>query len=423
MSLPNSFGILPRVTVFGQSHDAQIGTLIEGLPPGIVLDMEQITTLLQRRKGGDNALTTSRKEADIPQIQTGVKDGITTGRPLKVTFTNRDTRSGDYEQFRTIPRPSHADYLAILKYGNAHDIAGGGRFSGRLTLPLCFAGAICLQILDSQGIAIHACLTEVAGKCDDFETSIIRAREDNDSVGGVVEFVATGLPAGVGQHPFGGVEPLLSHLLFAIPGARGVEFGEGFGAARMRGSEHNDPWICKSDGLVRTATNHAGGIVAGMTTGMPVVGRVAFKPTASIGLPQKTLNLTTGQTETLVIKGRHDPCIALRAIPVVEATVAIGLLNLINLDSRKEDEGGGLDGLRHRIDALDDTISELFYRRMELVEHIRAYKSQTDTPVRDRKREQEIIERLSRNVTDDDATDLANLYQTIFEISRRRQTR
>ncbi|MCL2492269.1 MAG: chorismate synthase, partial [Coriobacteriia bacterium] len=227
-------GLLPRVTLFGQSHDPEVGVIIEGLPSGIALDEEFIDKLLERRRPGTDAQVTARKEADIPHIEAGVVNGVTTGGPIRTTFANTNIRSGDYEQFKKIPRPSHADHLAMQKYGDAHDIAGGGRFSARLTLPLTYAGAICLQILKERTIEVRARLVEVEGSKEDLSEHILDAKNVGDSVGGIVEVQVDGLPPGIGEHPFGGVEPVLAHLLFSIPGVRGVEFGAGFSAALMR---------------------------------------------------------------------------------------------------------------------------------------------------------------------------------------------
>jgi chorismate synthase len=421
----NSFGLLPRITIFGQSHDPEIGVVIDGLPAGIALDMNAIHALLGRRRPGQSNLMTPREETDEPCIETGIKDGVTTGQQMRVTFKNSDTQSRDYEQFKTIPRPSHADYIATQKYGEKHDIAGGGRFSGRLTLPLCFAGAVCMQILRDLGIEIQAELDEVEGVRENLEERIIRARKDKDSVGGVVELIATGLPQGVGEHPFCGVEPMLSQILFAIPGVRGVEFGAGFKATYMRGSEHNDCWVVSSEGSLETATNNTGGVVAGMTTGMPLVLRVAFKPTPSIGRPQVTANLATGQPEELVITGRHDPCIAIRAVPVVEAAVAIGLLTLINLDSAQDETPASTDDelakLRKEIDAIDVELIRLLNQRMSISNRIGMSKMKQNMRVHDSKREKEIIERVREGASPEDARYIEEIYTKIFEWSRERQ--
>ena len=415
----NSFGILPRITVFGQSHDPEIGVLIDGLPRGLKLDMELIESLLERRRPGQSNLTTPRSETDTPQIETGIKDGVTTGRQMRVTFKNSDTRGKDYDRFRVTPRPSHADYLAVRKYGAEHDIAGGGRFSGRLTLPITFAGALCLQILREQGIEIHAKLIEVEGAREGFEKRIIRASHEGDSVGGVVELVATGLKSGIGEHPYSGVEPTLSQILFAIPGVRGVEFGAGFKAAQMRGSAHNDPWIADGEGSLKTVTNNAGGVVAGMTTGMDLIVRVAFKPTPSIACGQLTANIETGKQEVLAITGRHDPCIAVRGVPVVEAACAIGLLNLINLDST---EGATeLEGLRGQINTLDDEIARLYEKRILVAQKIAHHKKTHDIVGYDPGREQEILDRLTSGKAGEVADHITQLYALIFDLSRGKQ--
>ena len=415
----NSFGISPRVTIFGQSHDPEIGARITGLPAGMHIDHDALEDLLERRRPGKSALTTPRKETDAPHIVSGITDGVLDGSALSVVFHNSDTRNADYERFKTTPRPSHADYVATQKYGDGHSIAGGGRFSGRLTLPLCYAGALCLQVLHEQGIEVTARLVEVGGSALDIEQCILDAAADGNSVGGIIELTVTDLPAGIGEHPFAGVEPVLSQLFFAIPGVRGVEFGAGFRAATMRGSEHNDSWILTDEGEVRTASNHAGGVVAGMTTGMPLVARIAFKPTPSIACGQETLNLESGKQEMLAVTGRHDPCIAVRAVPVVEAAAAIGLLNLINLDSSvRSDE---LADLRSSIDTLDIELIRLINTRMDISEKIGQYKTERNMPIHHPEREQEIIDRLREGTSPEIAEYIEELYGKIFEWSRKRQ--
>lgn len=325
----NSFGRLFRISIFGESHGEMVGVTLDGVPAGIPLNEESFAADLARRKSGKRG-TTPRKESDAPHLVSGVFNGFTTGAPLTVVFYNKNTLSGDYRNLVTHPRPSHADWVAMQKYKGFADYRGGGHFSGRLTLGLVTAGVVAKLILNTlfpQQVNIQSSLNEVGG-CNDpekFAEIIEQALRSQDSVGGIIECTATGLPAGIGEPFFDSVESVMSHLLYAIPAVKGVEFGLGFGSAKLRGSENNDP-IAAPDG--RTVTNHAGGIVGGITNGNPIVIRVAIKPTASISTPQITLNTETGTPEKLIIKGRHDACIAMRAGVVVEAAVAAALCDL-----------------------------------------------------------------------------------------------
>ena len=343
-------GAVLRLSVFGQSHAEAVGMTLEGLPAGVPVDLDVLQIFLNRRAPGRNDWSTSRREEDCPEFLCGLKDGKTCGAPLTAIIRNRNTRSSDYEQLRCLPRPGHADYTAQLRYGGFQDVAGGGHFSGRLTAPLCIAGGILLQMLDAKGIRVEARIRAIAGIRDDspftesvaekafptvsdeageqMKAAIQAARAEGDSVGGIVECVIRGVPGGLGSPMFDGVENRIARLAFAIPAVKGIEFGSGFQAAEMRGSENNDPYTVE-DGRVVTGTNHAGGILGGITTGMPVVFRVAVKPTPSIASPQQTVNLDTMQPETLRITGRHDPCIVPRAVPVVEAVAAIAVADLI----------------------------------------------------------------------------------------------
>lgn len=344
-----------QVSVFGQSHSKAIGAVIDGLPAGFLVDEEKVNAFMARRAPGKAKFSTSRKEPDSPVVLSGLLDGVTCGAPLGVMIENTNTRSQDYDNLRLTPRPAHSDYAAAVRYNGFNDIAGGGHFSGRLTAPLCFAGAICLQILEEKGVQVRAHIASVAGiedapfdkvhvQTDDvaakpfpvlsdeqgakMQTAIEEARMDCDSVGGVIECAVVGLPAGVGDPMFDGVENRLAKNLFGIPAVKGLEFGSGFAGSALRGSENNDPF-CVENGEIRTATNNHGGILGGITSGMPVVFRVAIKPTASISKPQQSVNLETKTEETLRIVGRHDPCIVPRAVPVVEAVTAITVLDML----------------------------------------------------------------------------------------------
>ena len=350
-----------HVSIFGQSHSEAIGVSVDGLPAGEQVDLEELDRFLQRRAPGRSDTSTPRKEADKPRILCGLVDGVTCGAPLAAVIENTNTRSRDYDRLKDVPRPGHADYTAQVRYGGFQDVRGGGHFSGRLTAPLCVAGGIALQILARRGIQVAAHILSVAEIADRpfdpmgeqgevldrvrrapfpvleekagerMRKAILEAREQRDSVGGVVECIAAGLPAGVGDPMFGGMESRLAAALFGIPAVKGVEFGAGFGAARMRGSEHNDPYQLQ-DGRITTMTNHAGGILGGITNGMPLVFRCAFKPTPSIAREQDSVSLSRLEPEKLSVEGRHDPCIVPRAVPVVEAAAALVLLDVL-LDS------------------------------------------------------------------------------------------
>ena len=321
----NSWGNRFRVTLWGESHGAQVGVTIDGVPAGIPVAEGDFEADLARRRSGA-AGTTPRKESDAPHIVSGVYRGYTTGAPLTVEFLNENTRSGDYSSLETHPRPSHADWVAMKKYHGYNDPRGGGHFSGRITLALVAAGVVAKKIL-GEGVKFTTEITEIGGCADKerFGEIIEHARMEQDSVGGVVECRAEGVAAGLGEPFFDSAESLIAHLLFSVPAVKGVEFGSGFAAARMRGSEHNDPIV---DAEGHTATNHAGGIVGGITNSNAIVVRAAVKPTASISREQQTYNCADGRIETLVIKGRHDVCITLRAAVVVEAATAIALADL-----------------------------------------------------------------------------------------------
>lgn len=321
----NSWGDRFRLSIWGESHGQQVGVSIDGVPAGIALSEEDFTADLERRRAGA-AGTTPRKESDTPHIVSGVYNGFTTGSPLTIEFLNENTRSGDYRNLTIHPRPSHADWVAQQKWGGYNDPRGGGHFSGRITLGMVAAGVVAKKILGEE-VKFSTNIIEIGGSRDkeQWDAIISSAQQSQDSVGGVVECRVQGIKAGLGEPFFDSVESLAAHLLFSVPAVKGVEFGAGFDAARMRGSEHNDP-IISADGT--TATNHAGGIVGGITNGNEIVARVAIKPTASIAQPQQTLNFESGKVEELVIKGRHDVCITLRAAVVAEAALAIALADL-----------------------------------------------------------------------------------------------
>lgn len=329
--MSNTIGDRYRFTIWGQSHAPAIGVTIEGLPAGFCPDMGRLQRFLARRAPGSTPFATPRKEADAPEILSGLADGVTCGAPLTAVIHNTNTRSGDYDELRRIPRPGHADYPAYVKYGSARDVAGGGQFSGRLTAPLCIAGGLAIQLLEERGIRIHARIAMVGGETepDAMTAKMQQAKDAGDSVGGMIECVCEGIPAGLGDPMFDGMENRIARLVFGIPAVKGVEFGAGFGVASMLGSENNDPYYFDETGAVRTRTNHAGGILGGITNGAPIVFRAAFKPTPSIGIEQDSVDLSTGENTKLTVRGRHDPCIVVRAVPVVEAAAACAILDAL----------------------------------------------------------------------------------------------
>ncbi len=356
--MSSEFGKILKVSIFGQSHGEGIGVVMDGLPPGESLDLAAIDAFMSRRAPGRSPLSTPRQEADKPEFISGLLGNLTCGAPLCAMIRNRDIRSGDYERLRDIPRPGHADYPATIRYKGAQDIRGGGHFSGRLTAPLCIAGAICLQLLAKRGITIGAHIAAVAEIDDDplpeqgltaeflqqvsskpfavindaagekMQQAILAAAEDEDSVGGIIECCAINFPAGIGNPMYEGLDNRLAQAIFGIPAIKGLEFGSGFAGSRLRGSANNDPWILQ-DGKVRTTSNHHGGILGGLSSGMPLVYRVAVKPTPSIAKTQPSVSLSRQENTPLSIKGRHDPCIVPRAIPCLEAVTAIVLLDLL----------------------------------------------------------------------------------------------
>ncbi len=354
--MSSSFGENIRVSIFGQSHSDAIGVTVDGLPAGEKIDLAQLQRFLDRRAPGRNDYSTTRREADVPEILCGLKDGLTCGAPLTAIIRNGDVRSQDYEALRTTPRPGHADFTAQVKYGGAQDAAGGGHFSGRLTAPLCIAGGICLQLLAREGITVISRIASIAGVADEGEltgstaekdfpvvsdvrgeemrAAIEAARTEGDSVGGVIECAVLGVPAGLGDPMFDGMENRIAAVVFGIPAVKGIEFGAGFAAAAMRGSEHNDAFALQ-DGRVVTKTNHCGGILGGITTGMPISFRAAVKPTPSLAREQESVDLDMMQIVKLRVGGRHDPCIVPRAVPCVEAAAAIAVYDAL-LSRRRE---------------------------------------------------------------------------------------
>ena len=326
----NSFGRIFKVHIFGESHGESVGLVIDGCPAGLDLSQDDFSVDIERRKGGQQKGTTPRKEDDIPLFKSGVFNNKTTGAPIAIFFENKNTRSGDYEKQRAVPRPGHADFVANKKFGGFEDFRGGGHFSGRLTVCLVAAGVVARKLLKS--IDVKASILEIGGEAD-LEKGLQNAIDAKDSIGGIVECRVTGLPIGLGEPFFDSVESVLSHAVFSIPAVRGIEFGTGFAAAKMFGSKHNDSI---EDVSGKTATNHAGGIVGGITNGNELVFRIAIKPTSSTPKEQNTLNWETGEVESFSVKGRHDLCIALRVPVVLEAVTAMTLADLLLLEQRIE---------------------------------------------------------------------------------------
>ena len=357
--MSSTYGDKIKISVFGESHGNGIGVVIDGLPAGVKIDMDKVLVQMSRRAPGKDKTATPRKEADLPKVLSGMLGDTLTGAPLCAVIENTNTRSSDYGNLLTCPRPGHSDYTAFVKYNASNDIRGGGHFSGRITAPIVFAGAICRQILEQKGIKIAAHIKSIGNVCDDsfnpvcIDDKLIEklnnstfalindgaeekmrecvedARMNLDSTGGTIECAVTGIEAGFGEPMFEGVEGVIAKAVFGVPAIKGIEFGKGFELAKMRGSESNDPFEYKN-GKVVTTTNNCGGILGGITNGMPILFTAAVKPTPSISQKQRTVDLQTKQNTTLEIHGRHDPCIVPRAVPVIEAVTAVAIINLID---------------------------------------------------------------------------------------------
>ena len=354
--MSSTYGERLKLSIFGQSHGTAIGMTLDGIPAGLPIDLDVLQLFLNRRAPGQHSYSTTRREEDRPEFLSGIVNGHTCGSPISAVIYNKNTRSADYENLKDCPRPGHADYTAQIKYDGFQDAAGGGHFSGRLTAPLCIAGGLCKQWLELKGIQIGARIQSIAGISDEplqfnctdpnlnqidpvfpvlnieagkkMMETIEAARLDGDSVGGVVECVVTGLPVGLGDPMFSGMESRIAQIVYGVPAVKGLEFGSGFLGSNLRGSENNDAFTIR-DGVIRTLTNHAGGILGGITNGMPIIFRVAIKPTPSISKEQQSVSLTHMNVQPLQIHGRHDPCIVPRAVPVIEAAAAIAIYDAI----------------------------------------------------------------------------------------------
>lgn len=360
--MSSTYGEKLKLSIFGQSHGPAIGMTLDGIPAGLPVDFDALQAFLGRRAPGQNDYSTPRRETDKPEFLAGIVDGYTCGAPIAAIIPNTNTRSGDYSNLKDCPRPGHADFTAQMKYGGFQDVAGGGHFSGRLTAPLCIAGGLCKQWLEQMGIRIGAHIVAIGGVVDEpgvyldwaepdldlihkdfpvlnaeagekMKEAIAAAKADGDSVGGLVECIATGLPVGLGEPMFGGMESKIAQIIYGIPAIKGLNFGSGFAGSYMRGSENNDQFLIK-DGEIKTKRNYAGGILGGITNGMPLVFEVAVKPTPSISLPQRSVSLSRMEETELTINGRHDPCIVPRAVPVIEAAAAIAIYDAVLLNAK-----------------------------------------------------------------------------------------
>ncbi len=356
--MSSTYGEHIKLSIFGQSHSPAIGMTLDNIPAGLSVDLDKLQSFLNRRAPGYSELSTPRKEADKPEFLSGIVDGHTCGAPLCAVIHNTNIRSQDYREIKDCPRPGHADYTAQIKYHGYQDTAGGGHFSGRLTAPMCIAGGLCKQWLEEKGIRIGAHIVAIGGVTDEpvyldwtypdldkiptdfpvinpesaekMKQAILAAKETGDSVGGLIECIITGLPAGIGDPMFGGMESRIAQIIYGIPAVKGLDFGTGFVGSYLTGSQNNDRYGIR-DGKVVTLTNNSGGILGGITNGMPLVFQVAIKPTPSISMPQQTVSLSQMKEVPMEIKGRHDPCIVPRAVPVVEAAAALAIFDAMRL--------------------------------------------------------------------------------------------
>lgn len=357
--MSSTYGETLKLSIFGQSHGPAIGMTLDGIPAGLPVNMEQLQAFMSRRAPGQGAHTTARKEADSPEFLSGLVGNYTCGAPISAIIRNTNTRSGDYSNLKDCPRPGHADYPAQIKYKGYQDVAGGGHFSGRLTAPLCIAGGLCIQWLALKGVQIGAHISSIGEITDnsfnpvapqlsavseDFPVLdsvsgenmlelVAAAKANGDSIGGTIECAVTGLPAGLGEPMFSGIESKIAQIIYGVPAVKGLEFGSGFAGSAKRGSQNNDPYTIL-DGTVQTLSNHAGGILGGITNGMPIIFKVAIKPTPSIAQPQQSVSLGHMENRELTVQGRHDPCIVPRAVPVIEAATAIALFDIFLLNGR-----------------------------------------------------------------------------------------
>ena len=433
----NYIGENLRLELFGASHESMIGMTLSGFPAGESVDFDALSAFLSRRAPGKNEWSSARSESDTVDFRTGFTDNLSDGTPVTAVIPNTDTRSSDYLAFSSIPRPGHADYAAWVKTGSIP--AGGGAYSGRMTAAFCVAGGICLQFLNRRGITVLSRISEIGGIADEGElaedsrpgvfptlsekkgeemkAAIAAARAEGDSLGGVSECAVFGLPAGLGGPLFEGLEGRIAALLYAIPAVKGVEFGRGFGSARLRGSENNDPFVLRG-GRVETSTNNCGGLLGGVTDGMPLVFRAAFKPTPSISKTQNSVDLKNMTETEIAVPGRHDPCIVPRATVCLEAAAAIALCDaMISFESADAD----LISLRAQIDRSDGDLQTLFERRMDLVDKIAAYKQAQGMPVLAAVREAEKLLSVDTRAAAGMEEYDASFFKYLMFLSRQRQ--
>ncbi|MBQ7010321.1 MAG: chorismate synthase [Clostridia bacterium] len=447
--MSTSYGNNLNLYVDGGSHDPSISMKLEGFPADIEIDMDELAAFLARRAPGKGPHSTARKEADRPVFSSGIVNGRTTGGPIHAVIYNKDMRPSDYS-YNDVPRPGHADYTAVMKYGKDVNISGGGHFSGRLTAPYCIAGGLCKQYLKTLGIEVLAHVYSVAdvndtpfdpvnvgrteaealkdkeiavldtGKAEMMLDAVARAKADGDSLGGIIECAVIGIDAGHGEHMFAGVEGRISSALYSIPAVKGVEFGAGFAAAAMRGSENNDPFSVKN-GKIVTKTNNCGGILGGMTNGMPVICRAAIKPTPSIAKEQDSVSISSLEARKIRVGGRHDPCIVFRAVAAVEAAVAVAITDILLDKAPKSAEVTDLSLLREQIDRCDRKIVETFCERMDITLGVAEYKKQRGLPVLDSAREKQLLDKIEKLAGDELGGYAHVLYSTLLSVSRARQ--
>ncbi len=438
MSFP--YGNNIKLYIDGESHGEKLTMTLEGFPEGLKIDEEFLSSFMKRRAPGQNEWSTLRKEADKPVFLSGIENGVTTGGRITAVIYNTNQHSGDYSDAGIIPRPSHADYPAIVKYGKEVDLRGGGHFSGRLTALMCVAGALAIQYLSEKGIEVKAHIYSIGNVKDknfstgcnekisasfpvidekageEMKAAISKAKENLDSAGGVIECAVTGLPVGLGEHLFAGAEGRISSAVFSVPGVKGIEFGNGFRCAELLGSENNDGFYFDGD-TVKTLTNNCGGILGGMTNGMPVIFRCALKPTPSIGKEQNTVNLETKENIKYSVKGRHDPCIVPRAVPVIEAAAALTVLDML-LDEKTVP----IEASREKIDTLDKEIVRLFCERMAVSGDVARYKKEKGLPVYVPEREEELLSKVKELAKEEFSDYTERLYKEILSLSKKYQS-
>lgn len=423
-------GSVLTLSIEGKSHDPLMKGELVGMPSGIVVDKDALRAFMERRAPGKNPWSTPRKESDEVDFLCGVSDGLTTGEPLVIKIANTNMRSGDYDR-PNVPRPGHADFAYYMQAGHMIE-PGGGAFSGRLTAPICALGFVALEALKARGILVAAKMVQIHDiECDtaevtpELETKMLQAKVDQDSVGGKVKLSVTGLPAGVGGPYFNGLDTALGGALFGIPAVKAVEFGIGTHAAELYGSQNNDPFGFDTEGNVVTLSNNHGGLLGGITSGMPLDATITFKPTPSISKKQQSVNLDTGQIETLSVHGRHDPCIVPRALPVVEAVAALVVFDALLAHEHAQAASAAPETLaqaREQLDVIDDQLVALFNERMDVVEEVARIKRQQGGAINDPAREEAILERLTAQCSPERKVALRRLYTTLFEVSKERQS-